>query len=143
MLINDKWLHFFAHSTIGFISPEASDHYPVLVQVFQQLYSRPKPFKVFNFWTKHPNFLSTIVEYWHELVMGSPMVILQKKLKRLMFCFKIFNKLHYEDISMKVAKKRKELEAIQLSNVVGVDMIEQVRIISRDLYDLMVVKKSF
>ena len=97
VLINDKWLHYFADSIVKFISPRASDHCPTLVHVLQPSFSPHKPFKVFNIWTKHPDFLSTVEGSWYEPIMGSPMVILQNKLKRLKSCLKIFSKLHYDD----------------------------------------------
>ena len=47
---------------------------------------------------------------------------------------------------MKVAQKRKELEAIQLSNLsnaLGADMIEQESNMAKELHDLMVAEESF
>ena len=64
VLINDNWMQDFVHSTVEFISPGISDHCPALVQVQQEGYSPPKPFKVFNFWTKHPEFLRIVAESW-------------------------------------------------------------------------------
>ena len=109
VLINDKWLIGFNHSTVEFLPPEDSDHCPVVVQMSQTFCAPPKPSRVFNFWTKHSNFLNTVAKSWNEPIMGSPMIILQKKLKRLKQSLKEFNKLHYADISIKVKKKKKRI----------------------------------
>ena len=111
-MINDKWLLFFAHSIVEFFSPGDSNHCPALVQLVQAISSPPKPFKLFNFWTRHPEFLNTITQSWKEPILGSPMVILQKKIKRLKQCLKNFNKTHYVGISLRVIKKRQDLEEI-------------------------------
>ena len=92
-----------------FILLGASDHCPALVQIQQESYSPLKPFKVFNFWTKHLEFLRTIVEFWKGLMEGSHMVNLYKKLKRLKASLKAFNKIHYVDIYKNVARKKEEL----------------------------------
>ena len=77
VLINDIWLHSFAHSTVEFIPPGDSDHCAALAQLDQEVFSPPKPFKLFNFWTKHPEFLDIVVKSWEVPVRGSPMMILQ------------------------------------------------------------------
>ena len=74
------------------------------------------------------------------------MEILQKKLKRLKPCLSAFNKLHYANISKKVALKRKELKEIQMLNVfntISVDMIEKEKKGFGELHDLMVAEENF
>ena len=110
VLINDKWLSFLAQSTVEFLPPGVSDHCPALVRLTQQGCSPPKPFKVFNFWTKHPDFLNTVAQSWKAPLEGYPMVVLHKKLKRLKNCLRQFNNLNYAEITKKVERKRKELE---------------------------------
>ena len=56
VLINANWLITFPHSKVDFLTPEVSDHCLAFVQVDQAPYSPPKPFKFFNFWTKHHEF---------------------------------------------------------------------------------------
>ena len=78
-MINDKWSLSFYHSTVEFLAPGDSDHCPILVRLEQPTDSKPKPFKFFNFWTNHPEFLTTVAKSWKEPMMGSPMEMLRRK----------------------------------------------------------------
>ena len=85
-----------------------------------------KPFKFFNFWTRHPNFLQVVKTSWELIVDGLPMMVLQKKLKRLKGCLRAFNQLKFADITLKVKEKSKEYEAVQLSNLTSQPSIAQI-----------------
>ena len=67
---------------------------------------------MFNFWTKHKDFLQVVCSSWELPVKGSPMVKFQTKLKRLKCKLREFNKRYYDDISLKVKNKRQEYEAV-------------------------------
>ena len=56
-LINAQWLFSFLSSRMEFLSLGVSDHYLVIIQLSSTISSSPKPFKFFNFWTRHPEFL--------------------------------------------------------------------------------------
>ncbi|XVE56052.1 hypothetical protein DITRI_Ditri03aG0206000 [Diplodiscus trichospermus] len=60
VLINDDWYLRFPHSRVEFLPPEISDHCLALIQLQQVSESPPKPFKFFNFWTKHTQFLNVV-----------------------------------------------------------------------------------
>ena len=51
--------------------------------------------KFFNFWTKHHEFQATVEKSWMKLMNGTPMVLLQQKLKRLKQCLRSFNKDYF------------------------------------------------
>ena len=68
--------------------------------------------------------------------MGSPMVILQKKMKRLKLCLKDFKKKIYVGISLKVKKNREDLEELQkaiLNGGTGDGLIEKEKDLNREL----------
>lgn len=74
------------------------------------------------------------------------MAILHKKLKRLKQVLKSFNKIHYGDLTLKVAAKRKELDAAQLamlSNPPNAEVIDHEKTLSVELHELMRVEESF
>lgn len=54
----------------------------------------PKPFKFFNFWAIHGDFLR-VVDSWRHNIEGSPMQILFDKLKKLKPILKKFNERHF------------------------------------------------
>ena len=77
---------------------------------------------------------------------GNPMVILQRKLKRMKQSLKDINKAFYADISTKVKAKRVELAGIQgtlLVNPDRNDLVQLERKLTHELYELMVAEESF
>ena len=60
VLINDNWLTKFAHSMVEFLVLEVSDHCPAFIQLYYDNESPPKPFRFFNYWTKHSSFLDIV-----------------------------------------------------------------------------------
>ena len=132
-LINAQWLFFFPFSKVEFLPPGVSDHCPIIVQLSHQTYSPPRPFKFFNFWARHSGFLQTVKASWELPVVGTPMIVLQKKLKRLKDSLKAFNQMYFDDISLKVKEKRRRYEEVQLFNLANpsIAQIEQERVSSR------------
>ena len=107
VLINGNWLPCFAQSQVEFLPPEISDHCPALIQLQQDNYSPPKPFKFFNYWTKHGKFLEVVEQSWNEAVLGDPMSRLHQKMKRLKAKLKEFNQDEFGNVTHKVTEKRK------------------------------------
>lgn len=82
VLINAQWDSLFPSSQASFLPPGLSDHSPMLVQVFDPPKIK-KPFRFFDFWVDHLNFLNVVPSSWNDHVIGSPMFQLFTKLKRL------------------------------------------------------------
>ena len=108
VLINDLWSSWFAHLLVEFLSPEVSDHCPSLIKLQQDTFSPPKPFKFFNFWSQHHEFLQIVEKSWVIPIVGRPMYVLHCKLKRLKVDLKLFNQSHFGGISARVIEKRKK-----------------------------------
>ncbi|XP_039053542.1 uncharacterized protein LOC120195655 [Hibiscus syriacus] len=98
--------------------------------------NRPKPFKFFNFWTVHPNFLNEVIQSWQPSIKGNLKKVLFLKLKCLKVCLKIINKECYSDISTPVLEKKNELEQIQLYTLRGEDTIEKELFLQNELLSL-------
>ena len=139
VLVSDSWHLHFAHSKVEFLPPEISDHCPMLVQLEKRYDSSPKPFKFFNYWTKHTSFLAAVKESWMEPMLGSPMEKLHRKLKRLKQRLKAFNKELFSDISVRVKAKRVELDRIQeeVLRQPRTDLVQLEKNLSKELYELM------
>ena len=58
VLINSVWLHMYAQSTVEFLPLRDSDHYATHVQLWYEVKAPPKPFKFFNCWTRHVEFMA-------------------------------------------------------------------------------------
>ena len=126
-MINDEWPISFHHTMVEFLAPKILDHRPTFIELERESYSSLKPFKLFNYWVRHPEFKVTRENSWKQHVTGTPMVILQRKLKRLKRSLKDFNKVFYADISTKVKAKRDELAGIQETLLVNLDKDDLVQ----------------
>ena len=81
--MNDNWFPMINNSMVEFLPSEVSDHSPIHIQLQRVEESRPKPFKFFNFWTKHTAFLSIVEQSWNKPIAGRSMYILHEKLKKI------------------------------------------------------------
>ena len=73
------------------------------------------------------------------------MSVLHRKLKRLKAVLRGFNQTQYVGISKRVDAKRKELDSIQMSVLSdpSPNLIELEKILTLELYDLMIAEESF
>ncbi|XVE88838.1 hypothetical protein DITRI_Ditri19aG0100900 [Diplodiscus trichospermus] len=146
VMVNDNWPTYFPTSSVEFLALEVSDHCPSLIQLQQVAFSPPKPFKFFNFWAKHPEFLNLVSQSWNEPISGRAMVLLFQKLKRLKTVLKRFNKEKFGGISSMVEKKRRELAEVQrinLSNTPSDGALSREKALELDLHSLLVAEESF
>ncbi|XP_038998865.1 uncharacterized protein LOC120124223 [Hibiscus syriacus] len=146
ILVNSQWMLDFPESFVEFKAQGVSDHCLGLLWSKKGCMSkRPRPFKFFNCWTGHEQFLSTVLECWQVHCEGNPMQCLFRKLKRLKPCLKILNKEFFSDISGRVSSKRSELEQLQVFNLSHVDQrrLDYEKIIQAELVDLEVAESEF
>ncbi|GAV67076.1 hypothetical protein CFOL_v3_10585 [Cephalotus follicularis] len=80
---NWEWLNFFGESYVHVHSPGISDHSPLSIQLIHQLHHLGRPFKFLNLWADHVDFLATVRHEWAKEYYGSPLKIIQLKLKSL------------------------------------------------------------
>ncbi|XP_011079174.1 uncharacterized protein LOC105162752 [Sesamum indicum] len=100
VLYNNEWLEAGLHCGAHFNPPGClSDHSPGIVTIFDHTPTKPKPFRFFNMWAEHPDFLSTVEQRWNLNVEGTTQFILCKRLKALKAELKAFNTQHYSHIS--------------------------------------------
>ncbi|XP_038996334.1 uncharacterized protein LOC120120892 [Hibiscus syriacus] len=137
LLINPPWASSFQGSFVEFLAPGPSDHSMAMVWTSKETQTnRPKPFKFFNFWTKHPNYLEVVQSSWQLPIHGNPLQKLFLKLKRLKPCLNKLNKDNYNDISARVRLKRTELEQIQISILNLHNSIEKELTVQKELFAL-------
>ncbi|GLU16319.1 hypothetical protein SLE2022_327580 [Rubroshorea leprosula] len=99
-MVNEAWLDAFTNSKAHFLPPGCSDHCAGCVEISLPFVSTTrKPFKFFNFWAKHEEFLALVKQTWDSTqVTGCYMFQLCKKLKALKPVLKKLNKKSYGDI---------------------------------------------
>ncbi|XP_039044935.1 uncharacterized protein LOC120184579 [Hibiscus syriacus] len=73
VLVNSNWIETFPELYVEFQAPGDSDHCPTLVWLHKEApIARYKPFKFFNFWAMHPEFLSIVEKSWSTPIVGNP-----------------------------------------------------------------------
>ncbi|XP_044497603.1 uncharacterized protein LOC123219672 [Mangifera indica] len=65
-LINDSWKDIFLNAMAHFLNPSISDHSSCMVRMGTLEDWRKVPFKFFNMWTHHENFLNIVAEVWNQ-----------------------------------------------------------------------------
>ncbi|XVE49479.1 hypothetical protein DITRI_Ditri01bG0085600 [Diplodiscus trichospermus] len=143
-MLNCYWEY---SSSVEFLATEVSDHCPAFIQLKPEVRSVPKPFRFFNFWTKHEGFLKIVENRWDECVMGNHMNVLHIKLKRLKRVLKDFNMEMFGSLLCLVSKKKKELAAVQdsvLKDPQNNDLVILESKLSKELQNLLEAdQKSF
>ncbi|XVF59895.1 hypothetical protein PTKIN_Ptkin07bG0312600 [Pterospermum kingtungense] len=105
-----------------------------------------KPFKFFNFWVRHADFMKTIEDSKRVQFEGNPLYALHLKLKHLKKALRCFNKTHFGKISSKVKDKRKELATIQrkiMDGLVSFEVMKEESKVRAELKDLLFAGESY
>jgi hypothetical protein len=103
----------FGNTAVEFLERGISDHSPALVTIAKMVSYGPKPFKYFNFWSEHENFLQWIEDGWRVEVEGFSMYQLYTKLKSIKDVLKTKNRVIYGGLGQKVVEARVNLATAQ------------------------------
>ncbi|XP_020243233.1 uncharacterized protein LOC109821458 [Asparagus officinalis] len=113
ILVNDDWIHKHTASQAEYLMPLCSDHSPGLITIDDDNFEGKKPFKFFNMWAKHPDFLEMVKTVWSKEIRGYTMYRFYTKLRNLKPVLKDLNKKHFMDISQQVLREKSELCDVQ------------------------------
>lgn len=113
MLANGDWLASFSNTAVEFLERWVSDHSSAVVIVAKQISYGPKPFKYFNFWFDHKNFLQWVEDGWRTKVDGFSMFRFYSKLKSTKIVLKVKNRKCFGGLGLKVKQARANLEYAQ------------------------------
>ena len=115
-LQNESCLDMFPNAFTEVLHPGLSDHCPLVTNLnFKPDPGNRKyyPFKFFNFWADHPDFLGLVKEAWDSDVRGTPMYRLTRKLKRVKAILKAFNFHSFGKLRERVVDARETLNKAQ------------------------------
>lgn len=113
VLVNGDWLASFSNTAMEFLERGVSDHSSALVAIAKQISYGPKPFKYFNFWFDHKNFLQWVEDGWRTEVEGFSMFRFYSKLKSTKAVLKVKNRECFGGLGLKVKKARANLKSAQ------------------------------
>ncbi|XP_039070402.1 uncharacterized protein LOC120217278 [Hibiscus syriacus] len=115
VIVNSNWIGAFLDSVIEFQALGDSDHCPALVWLHKEaLVARLKPFKFFNFWVLHQEFMTVVEESWQASVKKKREELVRIQLANLDSDVVSIN----IDVELQVERELKTLEEIE--NQLGV-----------------------
>ncbi|KAL0363810.1 UNVERIFIED_CONTAM: hypothetical protein Sangu_0478600 [Sesamum angustifolium] len=85
-----------------------------IVSILDPPVSHPKPFRFFNMWADHQDFMATVENGWNLNVDGTAQFCLCRKLKALKGHLKAFNNLHFSHISVRAKDADLALQDAQI-----------------------------
>ncbi|XP_031272152.1 uncharacterized protein LOC116130575 [Pistacia vera] len=113
VMCDEHWSSRFPNSFASFLTPGISDHCPMVFDSGLNFQGKKSPFKFFNFWAEHEDFLSMVERVWSLEVEGNPMYRLVFKLKALKVELKRLNRKEFWNISKIVKSARDDLAQFQ------------------------------
>jgi hypothetical protein len=113
VLVNEKWNLTFPLSEARFLSSGMSDHSPMVVKVARNDQNIKKPFRFFDMWMDHEEFMPVVKKVWDQNLGGCPMYQLCCKLRKLKQELKLFNMTHFSNISDRVKDAKDEMDKVQ------------------------------
>ncbi|XP_011101000.1 uncharacterized protein LOC105179104 [Sesamum indicum] len=73
ILINDRWLARFPTSSYHSLTPQTSDHSPLVLHGDTQQHNGGGMFRLDNYLAHSPDFIPNVQNIWHHEVVGIPM----------------------------------------------------------------------
>ena len=113
VLVNEKWNMRFPLSEARFLPAGMSDHSPMVVKVTGNVQNIKKPFRFFDMWMDHDEFMPLVKKVWDQHSGGCPMYQLCCKLRKLKQELKHFNKTHFSNISDRVKDAKDHMDKAQ------------------------------
>ena len=148
-LQNESSLDIFPNAFTEVLPPGLSDHCPLVTSLRVNSVPRPRkliPFKFFNFWADHPDFIGLVKEAWSYEVFGTPMFRLTRKLKSVKATLKAFNFRSFSGLHERVVAARQALcqaQSAVLNSPSNPMLRENEKSCLKNYHDLAVAEEGF
>ncbi|KAF2557624.1 hypothetical protein F2Q68_00012997 [Brassica cretica] len=115
LLVNHLWIDHYPNSQASFLPPNFSDHSPCLLDLTIPLpLAGTRPFKFYNYLTKHHKFLSTLEDAWKQARgTASNLTLLCYKLRKIKGPLKALNRENFSNIQERVTETNCLLQTVQ------------------------------
>ncbi|CAA7043657.1 unnamed protein product [Microthlaspi erraticum] len=116
LLVNCHLVGLFPDSQAFFLPPLTSDHSPCLIHLSHRLpKAGTRPFKFFNYLTKHPDFHHVVLEAWIQAgSFASTLTRLSWKQKTIKRSLRELNRANYSQIQKRVSEAYSLLQVVQV-----------------------------
>ena len=148
-LQNECSLDLFPNAFTEVLPPGLSDHCPLVTNLKVSPDPRPRklfPFKFFNFWADHPDFIGLVKEAWSHDVFGTPMFRLTRKLKGVKAILKAFNFRTFSRLHDRVVAAREALchaQSAMLNSPSNPMLGEIEKSCLKNYHDLAIAEEGF
>ena len=148
-LQNECSLDLFPNAFTKVLPPGLSDHCPLVTNLRVNPDPGPRklfPFKFFNFWADHPDFIRLVKEAWSNEVFGTPMFRLTRKLKGVKAILKAFNFRSFGRLHERVVAAREALCQAQsaMLNCPSNPMLGEIeKSCLKNYHDLAIAEEGF
>ncbi|WMV30837.1 hypothetical protein MTR67_024222 [Solanum verrucosum] len=115
---NDLWMMKWGHIYVEYDCPLFSDHSPLLITIKIPIWKPKIPFRFFNVWAEHAEFVDLVTESWTENTSVDNMKNIWMELKKLRVGLKNLNKKEFMGIRHTIEKTRSDLQVLQEINAV-------------------------
>ncbi|XP_070036232.1 uncharacterized protein LOC142178931 [Nicotiana tabacum] len=110
---NNEWMLQWGHVVTPYELPFISDHSLMIFSLKTKARNINVPFRFFNVWTGHQDFLPMVQQSWEQKLDMWPMKDIWLKLKLLKPLLKQLNNAEFKSISQKIILAREELQLTQ------------------------------
>lgn len=116
---NLEWREKFDTALVFVEAAIGSDHNPLVLNTNFSLNKVRKPFRFESFWTTEEECHRIISAAWDKVVEGPDMLCLCKKLRGCKENLKVWHKENFEDMRIKIAFLKEQVDVIQKENDKG------------------------
>ncbi|XP_060210892.1 uncharacterized protein LOC132637893 [Lycium barbarum] len=109
---NSEWMLDQGHLEVDFKQPHISDHSPMVMSIKLDEQTTSTPFKFYNIWAEHSNFMKLVEEGWGRQLNRDKMRNVSMKLKALKPVFRELNNEEFRGISYKIITARTKLKVV-------------------------------
>ncbi|KAF5458666.1 hypothetical protein F2P56_022679 [Juglans regia] len=96
------------------IERTTSDHCPMVIEFLSDPFSYgPPPFRFQQMWVEHPDFMTFVQNVWSESVIGSGLLKLATKLKKLKVALRVWNKSVFGRTNNQIAILEYKIENLE------------------------------
>ncbi|KAH0724740.1 hypothetical protein KY284_000605 [Solanum tuberosum] len=110
---NDEWMLNWGHVRTEYDLQNFSNHCPMILKVKRQTLNIQSPFRFFNIWVDHKEFIPIVERVWTKKLDNWRMKNVWRKLKSLKPLFRKLNNTEYRGLTQKIEKARIDLRNIQ------------------------------
>ncbi|KAI0529132.1 hypothetical protein KFK09_001679 [Dendrobium nobile] len=123
-LLNSKALELVPQVANRHVAQVASDHYPVVFQIFTKEFQKSKMLRFEDLWLSYHASFNVVNKAWSKLVEGDPMEVLNKKFHKMLRALFFWSRDKHQnllELKEKLKKEVADLQNVEMNGEVSAD----------------------